>query len=238
MEQFLRSEPLLGTEYYKKLSDCRVAVFGIGGVGGYAVEALARAGVGQLDLIDSDCVSKSNINRQIIALHSTVGRLKVEAASDRIKEINPSCKVTAYPLFYSPETADSFDFSKYNYVIDCVDTVSAKIDIILRAKQLNIPVISSMGTGNKLDPTAFKVADIYKTKACPLARVMRTRLKKCGVKSLKVVFSEELSKAAQATEVGTKSDGKAAPASVSFVPPVAGLILAGEVIKDLLGCER
>ncbi len=232
MEQFLRSEPLLGEKYYKVLGARRVAVFGIGGVGSFAVEALARAGVGAIDLIDSDRLSESNINRQLIALHSTVGKLKVEVAAERIKDINPDCRVTVYPYFYSPDTADNFDFTKFDYIIDSVDTVSAKSDIICRAKELNIPVISSMGTGNKLDPTAFKVADIYKTSACPLARTMRANLKKRGIKSLKVVFSEEIPHNVKAND--RKTDGKTAPASVSFVPPVAGLILAGEVIRDLL----
>ncbi len=231
-EQFSRTENLLGQGSTERLKHCRVAVFGVGGVGGFTVEALARAGVGAIDLIDSDCISESNINRQIIALHSTVGQLKVNVAEKRIKDINPDCKVTVYPIFYNDETAESFDFSRYDYIVDAIDTVSAKIDIICRAKALNIPVISSMGTGNKLDPTAFKVSDIYKTKTCPLARVMRSNLKKQGIKSLKVVFSEEIPKETFSSD--SKIDGKRAPASVPFVPPVAGLIIAGEVIKDLL----
>lgn len=235
MEQYLRSEPLLGENFYMKLADRRVAVFGIGGVGGYTVEALARAGVGAIDLIDSDRVSVSNLNRQIIALHSTVDQLKADVAAARIKDINPECKVRVFPVFYDTETADRFNFSEYDYIVDAVDTVSAKIDIICRAKELNIPIISSMGTGNKLDPTAFRVADIYKTKTCPLARTMRSGLKKRGVKSLKVVFSEEIPKDTALSD--SKTDGKRAPASVPFVPSVAGLIIAGEVIKDLLGVK-
>ena len=191
-EQFSRTAMVLGENSIEKLSHCRVAVFGIGGVGGHAVEALARAGVGAIDLIDSDTVSESNINRQAVALHSTVGKPKVEVMRDRILDINPECKVTVHQCFYLPETAESFDFSQYSYVLDCVDTVAAKIDIICRAKELDVPVISAMGAGNKLDPTAFRVADIFNTKVCPLARIMRTNLKKQGIKSLKVVYSEEI----------------------------------------------
>jgi tRNA A37 threonylcarbamoyladenosine dehydratase len=231
-EQFSRTENLLGQGSTERLKHCRVAVFGVGGVGSFTVEALARAGVGAIDLIDSDKVSESNINRQIIALKSTVGQLKVNVAEKRIKDINPECEVTVFPVFYSEETAESFDFSKYDYIVDAIDTVSAKIDIICRAKTLGVPIISSMGTGNKLDPTAFKVTDIYKTKSCPLARVMRSNLKKQGIKDLKVVFSEEMPK--QTISTDSKTDGKRAPASVPFVPSVAGLIIAGEVIKDLL----
>ncbi len=236
-EQFSRTENLLGKGSTERLKHCRVAVFGIGGVGSYVVEALARAGIGAIDLIDSDRVAESNINRQIIALHSTLGQLKVNAAADRISDINPDCKVTVHPFFYCPDTAYNFDFNNYDYIVDAIDTVSAKIDIIVRAKHQNIPVISSMGTGNKLDATAFRVTDIYNTKVCPLARIMRSNLKKLGVKNLKVVFSEEIPKALQKGEMlsdTVKIDGHKAPASVPFVPSVAGLIIAGEVIKDLL----
>ena len=230
-EQFSRTAKFLGENSIATLSRCRVAVFGIGGVGGYVAEALARAGVGAIDLIDSDKVSESNINRQIIALHSTVGRYKTEAMKDRIADINPDCKVTVYNCFYLPETADIFDFSKYDYVVDAVDTVTAKIDIVCRAKEQSVPVISAMGAGNKLDPSKFQVADIYKTNVCPLARVMRTSLKKLGVKELKVVYSEE--EPFKPTEKDPES-GKPVPASLPFVPPVMGLIIAGEVIKDLI----
>lgn len=230
-EQFSRSALVLGENSIEKLQKSRVAVFGVGGVGGYTVEALARAGVGAIDLIDSDLVSESNINRQIIALHSTVGQYKVDVAKNRIADINPECKVTVYKCFYLPETAEQFNFSQYDYVVDAVDTVTAKIDIICRAKELSIPVISAMGAGNKLDPTQFTVADIYKTKVCPLARVMRQTLKKRGVKDLKVVYSEE---EPFATNQKDSETGKAIPGSLPFVPSVAGLIIAGEVIKDLV----
>lgn len=230
-EQFSRTAKFLGENSIVTLSRCRVAVFGIGGVGGYVAEALARAGVGAIDLVDSDKVSESNINRQIIALHSTVGQYKTEAMKARIADINPDCRVSVYNCFYLPETAEQFDFSKYDYVVDAVDTVAAKIDIICKAKALSVPVISAMGAGNKLDPTLFRVADIYKTKVCPLARVMRTSLKKLGIKDLKVVYSEE--EPFSTTEKDPES-GKPIPASLPFVPPVMGLIIAGEVIKDLI----
>ena len=230
-EQFSRTAKILGENSIEALIRCRVAVFGIGGVGGYAAEALARAGVGALDLIDSDRVSESNINRQIIALHSTVGQFKTEVMKSRIADINPDCVVTVHNCFYLPETAEQFDFSKYDYVVDAVDTVAAKIDIICRAKALSVPVISAMGAGNKLDPTRFQVADIYKTRVCPLARVMRTSLKKHGVKDLKVVYSEE--EPCKTAEKDPKT-GKPVPASLPFVPSVMGLIIAGEVIKDLV----
>ncbi len=210
---------LLGAEALKKLAAARVAVFGIGGVGGYTAEALARSGVGAIDLIDPDRVAESNLNRQIYALHSTLGRYKTEVARERINDINPVCKVTEHRIFYLPETP--FDFSLYDYIVDAVDTVSAKIAIAVNAA--GVPVISCMGAGNKLDPTAFKVADVYSTSVCPLARVMRRELKKRGVKALKVVYSEE-----EPIKSG------AVPASCAFVPSVAGLIIAGEVIKDLI----
>lgn len=230
-EQFSRTALLLGENSIEHLSHCRVAVFGVGGVGGYAVEALARAGVGALELVDSDTVSESNINRQIIALHSTVGQYKVDVAAARVADINPDCRVTVRRCFYLPENAHEFDFSQYDYVIDAVDTVAAKTDIICRAKSANVPVISAMGAGNKLDPTAFKVADIFDTKVCPLARVMRANLKKRGVDSLKVVFSEEIPRESTLKDEETH---RSIPGSVSFVPPVVGLIIASEVIKDII----
>jgi len=224
-EEFSRSARILGEAAIDRLSRCRVAVFGVGGVGGYAVEALARSGVGTLDLIDNDAVALSNINRQIIALHSTVGRQKVDVAAERAKDINPDIIVHRHNCFFLPETADRFDFSRYDYVIDAIDTVSGKIEIILRAQAAGVPVISSMGAGNKLDPTRFRVADIYQTKVCPLARAMRGLLKKKGVQSLKVVYSEE--------EAIKPAGDERVPGSIAFVPSVAGLILAGEVIRDL-----
>lgn len=230
-EQFSRTALLLGEAAVEKLQSKKVAVFGVGGVGGFAVEALARAGIGALELIDSDTVSESNINRQIIALHSTVGKYKTEVAAERIKDINPDCKVTVKNIFYLPETADEFDFSEYDYVVDAVDTVTAKIDIICRSKAVDVPVISAMGAGNKLDPLGFKVADISKTKVCPLARVMRQSLKKRNITSLKTVYSEEMP---IKNESPQNSDEKRVPGSVSFVPSTVGLIIASEVIKDLL----
>ncbi len=228
--EFSRTEMLLGRTAVDKLKNSRVAVFGVGGVGSYVVEALARSGVGALDLIDNDTVNITNINRQLIALHSTVGRFKVDCASERVLDINPDVKVNAYKLFYLPEKADEFDFTQYNYIVDAIDTVTAKIDIIKRAYELGIPVISSMGTGNKLDPTQFEVTDIYKTSVCPLAKVMRRELKARGVEKLKVVYSKEEPK-----KNSTINGERPVPASISFVPSVAGLIIAGEVIKDLTG---
>ena len=227
--QFSRTALLIGEEGVEKLKRARVAVFGIGGVGGYVVEALARAGVGSIDLIDNDTVSESNINRQIIALHSTVGRLKTEVMAERITDINPSVKVGVYNLFFLPETP--FDFSCYDYVVDAIDTVSGKIAIIERATAVNTPVISSMGTGNKLGTSVFEVADITKTSVCPLARVMRRELKKRGVEHVKVVYSKEEPRKQETEE---NNGEKPVPASISFVPPMAGLIIAGEVIKDLM----
>lgn len=229
-EQFERTEMLLGTEALEKLHSAHIALFGVGGVGGYVAEALCRAGVGEIDLIDADTVSESNINRQIIALHSTVGKLKVEAARERIADICPDIKVNARAVFFLPENASDFDFSVYDYVIDAIDTVSGKIAIIERAKAAGVPVISCMGAGNKTDPTAFKVCDISKTKVCPLARVMRCELKKRGIKNVKVVYSEEPPK----KSVAGSENGRAVPGSVSFVPSVAGLIIAAEVVKDLI----
>lgn len=228
---------MLGHDALQKMRSSTVAIFGVGGVGGGAVEALARCGIGHLVLVDSDRVSESNINRQLIALNSTIGKPKVEAAAERIRDICPETRVTAIKCFYLPETALEFDFSQYDYVVDAVDTVSAKTDIIVRCNELGIPVISAMGAGNKLDPTAFRVADIYKTKVCPLARAMRTALKKRGVASLKCVYSEEAPTMSKAPRELTHS-GRPVPGSVSFVPPVVGYIMAGEVIKDLTSAEQ
>ena len=233
---------LLGGEAVKKLEKCRVAVFGLGGVGGYTVEALARSGVGALDLIDNDKVSLTNINRQIIATHKTVGRFKVDVAEERVLDINPACVVTTYKTFYMPETQGEFDFTAYDYIIDAIDTVTGKIALIENAKKCGVPVISAMGAGNKLDATAFRVADIYKTSVCPLAKVMRRELRKRGIDSLKVVYSQEEPRKplAEAQEECGKEGAarRDIPASVAFVPSVAGLILAGEVIKDLIGGEE
>ncbi len=236
MERYLRTEMLIGTEALERLKRARVAVFGIGGVGGYALEALVRAGVGEIDIIDSDTVAPSNINRQILATTDSIGRLKVDVAEERARAINPDIKINKFPVFYLPDTAHLFDFKNYDYVIDAIDTVSGKMELVKRANEAGIPIISSMGTGNKLDPTAFEVADIYKTSVCPLARVMRELCKKAGIKHLKVVYSKELPRtpcAIEGAEVkGTA--GRISPASISFVPSVAGLILAGEVVKDII----
>ena len=233
-EQFLRTQMLLGTEALERLQKARVAVFGIGGVGGYTVEALARSGVGQLDLIDNDAVSISNINRQILATHSTVGLPKVEAAKRRIGDINPSCVVRTHQVFYTPETADSFDFTQYDYIVDAIDTVTGKLQLVERANAAGTPIICCMGTGNKLDASAFEVADISKTSMCPLARIMRKELGKRGIKHLKVVYSKEEALTPTGWEEEAAALGKRQiPGSVAFVPGAAGLILAGEVIKDL-----
>ncbi len=265
-EQFVRTELLLGEDSVRKLGTKRVAVFGIGGVGGYVCEALVRSGVGSFDLVDSDTVAESNINRQIIATHSSVGQYKVDVMKARMLDINPEVKVNVHRCFFLPENADTFPFEEYDYVVDAVDTVTAKLEIIMRAKAINVPVISSMGAGNKLDPTKFRVADIYKTSIDPLARVMRRELKKRGVKDLKVVYSEEEPIAANASATGVGAAGASAvgasaevassasasaanteaagrqehprrstPGSVAFVPSVAGLVIAAEVIKDLAG---
>lgn len=230
-ERFSRTENLIGKAAVERLKNARVAVFGAGGVGGYCLEALARSGVGAIDVIDSDRLAESNINRQIYALDSTLGEYKADVAEKRIKDINPDCKVTTYKIFYLPETADEIDFTHYDYIIDAVDTVTAKLLIAKNAESARVPVISAMGTGNKLNPTGFKVADIYKTSGCPLARVMRVECKKRGIKSLKVVYSEEKALKPQNVE---KSGNKIAPASIAFVPSVAGLIMAAEVVKDLI----
>lgn len=236
MNEFSRSALLLGDDGMEKLKKARVAVFGVGGVGGYAVEALARSGIGALDLIDDDVVSESNINRQIIALHSTIGKPKVEVAAQRVKDINPDGEVRIYKIFYTPENAGAFDFSQYDYVIDAIDTVTGKIALVMQADEAGTPIISSMGAGNKLDPTAFEVADIYKTSICPLARVMRRELKKRGIKRLKVVYSREeaLTPEGELPEENGAHQKRATPGSVAFVPSVAGLILAGEVVKDII----
>lgn len=231
-EEFSRTELLIGEAGVNRLSSSRVAIFGVGGVGGYVAEALARAGVGSLDLIDKDDVSVSNINRQIIALHSTIGKYKVDVAQERIRDINPDCQVNVYRTFYLPETADQFDFSKYDYVVDAIDTVTGKIQLVLQAQACGTPIISSMGAGNKLDPTRFEVADIYRTSVCPLAKVMRRELKARGVKHLKVVYSKE---PPLTPNVSSRENGKQVPGSISFVPSVVGLIIAGEVIKDITG---
>ncbi len=232
-EQFIRTQMLFGKENMEKLSRARVAVFGVGGVGGYVVEVLARSGVGTLDLIDNDIVCESNINRQIIALHSTVGRYKVDAARERILDINPLAQVHCHRTFFMPDTAEQFLFEQYDYVVDAIDTVTGKLELIVRAQAAGTPVISSMGAGNKLDPTAFEVADIYKTSVCPLARVMRRELKKRGVAHLKVVYSKE--EARTPLEQPFEENRRQTPGSNAFVPSVAGLILAGEVLKDLCG---
>lgn len=233
-EEHERTALLFGNAV-KHLHQCRVAVFGIGGVGGAVAEALARSGVGQLDLIDADTVSLSNINRQIIALHSTVGKYKTDVMAARIQDIDPDIQVRCYRLFYLPETAADFDFSVYDYVVDAVDTVSAKISIIQEAKTAGVPVISSMGTGNKKDPSAFEIADISKTSVCPLARVMRIELRKRGISDVKVVYSKEVPvKPSGDADVPEDSGKRSVPGSCAFVPPAAGLLLAGEVVRDLL----
>ncbi|MDO5125555.1 MAG: tRNA threonylcarbamoyladenosine dehydratase [Ruminococcus sp.] len=231
-ERFSRTELMLGKDALQRLKNSRVAIFGIGGVGGYVAEGLVRCGVGAIDIIDNDTVGESNLNRQIYALESTIGKNKVDVAKQRIADINPDCVVTAHNKFYTPETSSEFDFSQYDYIVDAIDTVTGKIELVMQAKQYKVPIISSMGTGNKLDPTAFEVADIYKTSVCPLARVMRYELKRRGIKHLKVVYSKEQ----PITPKGSLRDPhrRQVPASVSFVPPVAGLIIAGEVIKDLI----
>lgn len=269
-ERFLRTEMLLGPEGMEQLKHARVAIFGIGGVGGYVAEALARSGVGAFELIDHDTVAPSNLNRQIIALESTVGRYKTEVMKERIAQINPEAEVEVRECFFLPENADTFDFARYSYVVDAVDTVTAKLELVMRAQAAGVPVISSMGTGNKLNPAMLQVADIYKTKVCPLAKVMRRELKARGVKHLKVVYSEELpltpleveswdaagaKNGASGTENRMKDEmdcackapvegqeaangrlksRRATPGSTSFVPPVAGMILASEVVKDLV----
>lgn len=238
LSQFSRTEMLFGREGMVRLFHARVAVFGLGGVGGYAVEALARSGVGSLTLVDNDTVSRSNLNRQILATRDTVGQYKTDAARARVRSINPDAEVHTHRLFFLPETADSFDFHGYDYIVDAIDTVSGKLELAVRAREAGVPIISSMGTGNKLDPTALEVADIYETSVCPLARVMRRELKKRGVPALKVVYSREppLTPLASLSEEGS-NPAQNIPGSTAFVPAAAGLILAGEVIKDLAGIK-
>ena len=234
LNQFSRTELLLGKAAMERLAGCRVAVFGIGGVGGYVCEALARSGVGALDLIDNDTVCLSNINRQIIATQKTVGRYKTEVMKERILDINPDAVVNTCNCFFLPENASDFPFEKYDYVVDAIDTVTAKIELVLQCQKLGVPIMSSMGAGNKLDPTLFRVADIYKTSVDPLAKVMRRELKARGVKKLKVVYSEETPIVPAESEEALSGSRRSTPGSVAFVPSVAGLIIAGEVIKDLI----
>lgn len=238
-DQFSRTELLFGREAMEKLAAARVAVFGVGGVGGYAVEALARSGVGALDLIDSDTISLTNINRQLLATHDSIGKSKVEVARQRVLSINPACTVTTHQVFYLPETEAQFDFTRYDYIIDAIDTVSGKLALIVNAQKAGTPIICSMGAGNKLDPTAFRVADIYETSADALARVIRKECRKRGIAHLKVVYSQEEARRplaeAQAPLSPPGTTRKDVPGSTAFVPSVAGLILAGEVIKDIAG---
>lgn len=243
---FSRTELLIGPKALRRLSECRVAVFGVGGVGGYVVEALARSGIGALDLIDNDRVSLSNLNRQIIATHRTIGCSKVEAARERVLDIHPDCRVTVHPVFYLPDTRDQFDFSAYDYVVDAIDTVTGKLALIQQAQEAGTPVISAMGAGNKLDPTALRVADIYQTSVCPLARIMRSECRKRGIRRLKVVYSTEMpvrpaGKGPEETGAPADSTGETAsgrkrdiPGSTAFVPSVMGMIIGGEVVKDLI----
>ena len=233
LNQFSRTELLLGKEAMEKLERSRVAVFGIGGVGGYVCEALVRSGVGAFDLIDDDKVCLTNLNRQIIATRKTIGRYKAEVMRDRILEINPQADVRIHKCFFLPENAEEFPFKEYDYIVDAVDTVTAKLELVMRAKEAGVPIISSMGAGNKLDPTRFEVADISKTSVCPLAKVMRRELRKRGVEHLKVVYSKE--EPISPKEQLSDGNKRVLPGSVAFVPSVVGLILAGEVIKDLTG---
>ena len=232
-ERFLRTASIIGADGQQRLKGCHVIVFGVGGVGGYTVEALARAGVGALTLVDSDVISVSNINRQIIATHSSVGKPKVLAFAERIKDINPDCRVTVRQEFFLPESADTYNFKDYDYIVDAIDTVSAKLALAEIAEREGVRIISSMGAGNKLNPLAFEVADIYKTSVCPLARAMRTQLKKRGVKSLKVVYSKEEALPRHPSVEHLFKEGEKAPGSISFVPSAVGLIIAGEVIREL-----
>lgn len=240
-DQFSRTQLLLGEKGMQHLQTARVAVFGIGGVGGHAAEALARSGVGRIDLIDSDRVSLTNLNRQIIALHSTLGQYKVDVMKARMEDINPEIRVEAHRCFYLPETADRFDFSQYSYIIDAVDTITAKIEIVMQAQQCGTPVISCMGAGNKLDPMALRVADLYDTSVCRLARVMRRELRARGVKALKVVYSTEAARPASGQMTAEELEGgtkRAVPGSNAFVPAAAGLLLAGEVIREISGIDQ
>lgn len=230
--QFERTALLLGNASVERLARKRVAVFGVGGVGGFVCEGLVRAGIGAIDIVDKDTVALSNINRQLIALHSTVGKNKVDVLEERLKDINKDLIIKKYKCFFLPETSDTFDFREYDYVVDAIDTVTGKIELILKAKEAGVPIISAMGAGNKLDPTAFQVSDIYKTSVCPLARVMRRELKKRGVEKLKVVYSKE-----EPIKPQFEEGEEVVPGSVSFVPPALGLIIAGEIVKDLIRVE-
>lgn len=238
--QFSRTELLIGQEGVEKLAKSRVAVFGIGGVGGYVVEALVRSGVGIIDIIDDDNISVSNINRQIYATHSTIGQSKIDVAKERILDINPDCTVNAYQIFYNEENADKFEFEKFDYVVDAIDTVSGKISLIEKSKEYNVPIICAMGAGNKMEPTKFEVADISKTSVCPLARIIRNELKKRKISKVKCVYSKESPIKPQKEDIEIKNNSlkHKIPGSNSFVPAVAGLIMAGEVIKDLIGYNK
>ena len=230
--QFERTALIPGKASVEKLAEKRVAVFGVGGVGGFVCEGLVRAGIGAIDIVDKDTVALSNLNRQLIALHSTVGKNKVDVLEERLKDINKNLIIKKYKCFFLPETSETFDFREYDYVVDAIDTVTGKIELILKAKEAGVPIISAMGAGNKLDPTAFLVSDIYKTSVCPLARVMRRELKKRGVEKLKVVYSKE-----EPIKPQFEEGEEVVPGSVSFVPPVVGLIIAGEIVKDLIRVE-
>ena len=234
-DQFERLRLLIGDEGLNKLKRSRVAVFGLGGVGGHLAEALVRSGIGAIDLIDDDTVSLTNLNRQAVAYHSTLGMAKTEAAKIKLADINPNCKITVHNTFFTPETSGNFDFTSYDYIADAIDTVSGKIELARVAQEYHVKAISSMGAGNKLDPTKFEVADIYKTDTCPLAKVMRRELKKRGIKHLKVVYSREPAlKPLETNENGTTHQKRQTPGSAAFVPPVVGLIMAGEIIKDIV----
>ena len=230
--QFERTALLLGKASVERLARKRVAVFGVGGVGGFVCEGLVRAGIGAIDIVDKDTVALSNLNRQLIALHSTVGKNKVDVLEERLKDINKNLIIKKYKCFFLPETSETFDFREYDYVVDAIDTVTGKIELILKAKEAGVPIISAMGAGNKLDPTAFQVSDIYKTSVCPLARVMRRELKKRGVEKLKVVYSKE-----EPIKPQFEEGEEVVPGSVSFVHPALGLIIAGEIVKDLIRVE-
>ena len=230
--QFERTALLLGKASVERLARKRVAVFGVGGVGGFVCEGLVRAGIGAIDIVDKDTVALSNLNRQLIALHSTVGKNKVDVLEERLKDINKNLIIKKYKCFFLPETSETFDFREYDYVVDAIDTVTVKIELILKAKEAGVPIISAMGAGNKLDPTAFQVSDIYKTSVCQLARVMRRELKKRGVEKLKVVYSKE-----EPIKPQFEEGEEVVPGSVSFVPPALGLIIAGEIVKDLIRVE-
>ena len=230
--QFERTALLLGKASVARLARKRVAVFGVGGVGGFVCEGLVRAGIGAIDIVDKDIVALSNINRQLIALHSTVGKNKVDVLEERLKDINKNLIIKKYKCFFLPETSETFDFREYDYVVDAIDTVTGKIELILKAKEAGVPIISAMGAGNKLEPAGFQVSDIYKTSVCPLARVMRRELKKRGVDKLKVVYSKE-----EPIKPQFEEGEEIVPGSISFVPPVVGLIIAGEVVKDLIRVE-